>query len=66
MLIGVPKEIKGGEYRVGMMPEGVATLASNSHRVLVQHSASQRMEGFARDLKIFHSPLDTLLANSDP
>lgn len=43
MLIGVPKEIKDGEYRVGMTPEGVASLAKNGHRVLVQENAGQRI-----------------------
>jgi alanine dehydrogenase len=43
MLIGIPKEIKDGEYRVGMTPEGVATLTKNGHRVLVQQDAGQRI-----------------------
>lgn len=44
MLIGVPKEIKDGEYRVGMTPEGVGLLlANNGHRVLVQEKAGQRI-----------------------
>jgi alanine dehydrogenase len=43
MLIGVPKEIKDGEYRVGMTPEGVAALVIEGHRVLVQQHAGQRI-----------------------
>ena len=43
MLIGIPKEIKDGEYRAGMTPEGVASLASNGHRVLVQQHAGLRI-----------------------
>ena len=43
MLIGVPKEIKDGEYRMGMTPEGVASLASNGHRVLAQQHAGLRI-----------------------
>ena len=39
MLIGVPKEIKVHEYRVGMTPESVRELAARGHRVLVQRDA---------------------------
>jgi alanine dehydrogenase len=39
MLIGVPKEIKTHEYRVGMTPPGVRELIQNGHRVMVEHNA---------------------------
>ncbi len=39
MIIGVPKETKTQEYRVGMVPAGVKTLTSRGHRVLVEHNA---------------------------
>jgi len=39
MLIGVPKEIKTREYRVGMTPAGVRQLVSRGHKVLVEKSA---------------------------
>ena len=39
MLIGVPKEIKDHEYRVGLTPDSVKTLTRRGHRVLVQHDA---------------------------
>ena len=39
MIIGVPKEIKEGEKRVGMTPQGVDALVSHHHRVLVEKSA---------------------------
>jgi len=32
MLIGVPKEIKNHEYRVGMTPESVAEAIHHGHR----------------------------------
>ncbi len=41
MIIGVVKEIKDQEYRVGMVPSGVRTLVSAGHRVLVQQSAGE-------------------------
>ena len=35
MKIGVPKEIKPQENRIGLTPESVKTLASNGHQVLL-------------------------------
>lgn len=39
MLIGVPKEIKDHEYRVGLTPASVRELTSRGHQVLVQKDA---------------------------
>jgi len=39
MLIGVPKEIKNNEYRVGLTPAGVRELVAQGHGVLVQCGA---------------------------
>ena len=39
MLIGVPREIKDHEYRVGVIPDGVRVLHASGHRVLVQTEA---------------------------
>lgn len=39
MIIGVPKEIKDGEKRVGVTPQGVDALVSHHHRVLVEKAA---------------------------
>jgi alanine dehydrogenase len=39
MLIGVPKEIKNNEYRVGLTPASVRELTSQGHQVLVQRGA---------------------------
>jgi len=39
MIIGIPKEIKDSEHRVGMTPSGVQTLIQNGHIVYVQNSA---------------------------
>ena len=39
MLIGVPKEIKNHEYRVGMTPAGVYELVRHGHRILVETNA---------------------------
>ncbi len=39
MIIGVPKEIKDQEYRVGLVPSGVKALTERGHTVLVQQGA---------------------------
>ncbi|HEY7865839.1 MAG TPA: alanine dehydrogenase [Psychromonas sp.] len=39
MIIGVPKEIKNHEYRVGMVPGSVRELTNHGHRVLVEKNA---------------------------
>ncbi|WP_338356408.1 alanine dehydrogenase [Yeosuana marina] len=39
MIIGVPKEIKNNESRVGMTPAGVFELTKNNHKVYVQSNA---------------------------
>ena len=39
MKIGVPKEIKTHEYRVGLTPAGARELTRHGHHVLVEHDA---------------------------
>ena len=39
MIIGLPKETKDQELRVGITPDGVETLIKNGHRVLVEQNA---------------------------
>jgi alanine dehydrogenase len=39
MLIGVPKEVKPHEYRVGMVPGSVREAVLHGHQVLVEHDA---------------------------
>jgi len=41
MHIGVPKEIKNNEYRVGLTPESVAELVAHGHTVSVQSRAGE-------------------------
>lgn len=41
MKIGIPKEIKENEYRVGMTPSGVQTLVDSKHDVFVQSGAGK-------------------------
>ena len=46
MKIGIPKEIKNNENRVGMTPAGVAELVKHGHVVCVQHTAGEN-SGFS-------------------
>ena len=39
MLVGVPKEIKTREFRVGLVPSSVAELVHRGHQVLVETNA---------------------------
>jgi len=39
MIVGVPREIKDDEYRVGMLPVGAHLLSGDGHTVLVQRGA---------------------------
>ncbi|MGI8669730.1 MAG: alanine dehydrogenase, partial [Aridibacter sp.] len=41
MKIGLPKEIKDNEYRVGLTPAGVQTLSDAGHELFVQKSAGE-------------------------
>ncbi len=41
MLIGVPKEIKNHEYRIGLTPAGARELAANGHQVMVQRDGGK-------------------------
>jgi alanine dehydrogenase len=39
MLVGVPKEIKDSEYRVGLVPSTAGELIANGHRVIIERGA---------------------------
>ena len=41
MIIGVPKEIKNNENRVGLTPAGVKELVAHGHKLYVQHTAGE-------------------------
>src|ERR1051325_519788 len=41
MIVGVPKEVKDHETRVGLVPSGVAALREAGHEVLVQSTAGE-------------------------
>ncbi len=48
MIVGVPKEIKEGEFRVAIIPSNVKKLVDNNHRVLVETNAGAEA-GFTDD-----------------
>ncbi len=51
MRVGVPKEIKNNESRVGMTPEGVYELVKNGHAVYIQSTAGEGSGFFDADYK---------------
>ena len=48
MLIGVPKEIKNHEYRIGLTPAAVNELVVNGHEVVVENNGGKAI-GFTND-----------------
>lgn len=41
MIVGLPKEIKDNEYRVGLTPAGVRALSDAGHQVIVEQTAGE-------------------------
>ena len=52
MLIGVPKEIKTREFRVGLVPSSVAELVRRGHEVLIETQAGVGI-GANDDARVF-------------
>ncbi|QCZ93410.1 alanine dehydrogenase [Salinimonas iocasae] len=51
MLIGVPKEIKNHEYRIGLTPAAVKEFVTHGHQVMVQTNAGQAI-GFTDEMYV--------------
>lgn len=51
MIVGLPKEIKDNEYRVGLTPAGVRALTDAGHEVIVEKDAGEG-SGFADGLYV--------------
>ncbi len=49
MIVGLPKEIKDNEYRVGLTPAGVRALTDAGHKVVVERNAGEG-SGFENEL----------------
>ncbi|HYP26409.1 MAG TPA: alanine dehydrogenase [Blastocatellia bacterium] len=41
MIVGLPKEVKDNEYRVGLVPAGVKALTNGGHKVIVEDGAGE-------------------------
>jgi alanine dehydrogenase len=52
MLIGVPKEIKVHEYRVGLTPSSVRELTAAGHAVIVERNAGAGIGAMDRDYEL--------------
>jgi alanine dehydrogenase len=63
VLVGVPKEIKDNEYRVGLIPSTVAELTARGHRVLVETHAG---EGAGLDDEEYRRAGAEIAAGPDP
>ena len=48
MIIGIPKEIKEHEYRIGIIPSGVRELKRDGHRIIVENGAGEG-SGFSNE-----------------
>jgi alanine dehydrogenase len=44
MLVGVPREVKDNEFRVGLTPSAVRELVSRGHKVIVQAGAGEAID----------------------
>ncbi|MEM1139221.1 MAG: alanine dehydrogenase [Pseudomonadota bacterium] len=62
MLIGVPKEIKNHEYRVGLTPESVIELVNDGNRVDIETGAGAGID--AHD-DLYHAAGATIVGSSD-
>jgi alanine dehydrogenase len=62
VIIGLPKEIKDNEYRVGLTPAGVRALTDAGHRVLVEKSAG---EGSGFEDSLYHRAGAAIIESDD-
>jgi alanine dehydrogenase len=69
MLIGVPKEIKNHEYRVGMVPASARELISHGHQVMIETNAGQGIgfsdEDYAAIGATIKATADEIFAEAD-
>lgn len=69
MLIGVPKEIKNFEYRVGLVPASVRELINNGHKVLIETGAGEKIgfdnEAYMNVGALIAESAEDVFANAD-
>lgn len=63
MLVGVPKETKGNEYRVGIVPSTVRELTEKGHQVVVEAGAGLP-DGNYRPRRSYLMPIASMAAPS--
>ena len=61
MIIGVPKEVKSQEYRVGLIPSSVKELVLNGHQVLLETGAGK---GIGLSDKIYEQQGATIVTSA--
>jgi len=62
VLVGLPKEIKDNEYRVGLTPAGVRALTDAGHKVVVERDAG---EGSGFENELYERAGATLIDSAD-
>jgi alanine dehydrogenase len=62
VIVGLPKEIKDNEYRVGLTPAGVRALTDAGHKVIVERSAG---EGSGFDDALYERAGASIIENTD-
>lgn len=62
MIIGVPKEIKTKEFRVGLVPDAVRELVQLGHQVYVEHLAGESI-GFSDEM--YHAAGASIVATAN-
>ncbi len=62
MIVGLPKEIKDNEYRVGLTPAGARALTDAGHRVIVEKSAG---EGSGFEDSLYEKAGATIIPSAD-
>ena len=48
MIVGLPKEIKNNEHRVGLTPDSVSEISANGHEVFVETNCGKEI-GFTNE-----------------
>ena len=48
MIVGLPKEIKNSEHRVGLTPDSVSEISANGHEVFVESNCGKEI-GFTNE-----------------
>ena len=48
MIVGLPKEIKNNEHRVGLTPDSVSQISANGHEVFVETNCGKEI-GFTNE-----------------